>query len=590
MLRRLVIPLLLLCLAPLTARAGAGLSLYGAPKYAGASFTHFAYTNPEAPKGGTLRLAEVGSYDSLNPFIVQGDSANGVTQTFATLLEPSLDEPFAAYGYAAEDVTVAKDRKSVTFTLRPNITFHDGSPITAADVVWSFQTLKTKGAPFYRSYYGAVAGAQATDARHVTFTFANADSRELPLIVGQMPILSQTSFRGRDFAASTLTPLLGSGPYKVTDVQAGRSLTLERVANWWGADLPVNKGRFNFDHITYDFYRDPTVAFEAFVAGKTDLRVENVARNWAQAYDALPAFKDGTIVKHDLPNGLPAPVQGFVFNLRRPIFQDARVREALGYAFDFEWGNKNLAFNSYVRSCSFFDNTDMAATGLPSPDELKLLAPLRAQLDPRVFTTKYQPPKTDGSGDWRANMRAALALLKNAGWTLQDGALKNAKGEAFTFELVEGSPLLERWIQPFLRNLERLGIKVNYVVVDSAQYQRRLNAYDFDMTSGVWGQSLSPGNEQTEYWGSASADQPGGRNLAGLRDPAVDALIKDVVGAQDRASLLTATHALDRALAWNFIIIPHWHQTGTHVAVRSTIGLPETPARYGVAVDSWWAK
>ena len=584
---RLIFAFLLLSCPALAATHG--LALYGEPKYP-ADFKSFSYVNPDAPKGGSFKMGAIGSFDSLNPFIVKGEAADGITQTFATLLEPSLDEPFSAYGYAADAVELAADRGSVSFTLRPGITFHDGSPITAQDIVWTFETLKAKGSPFYRGYYGAVAQAEALDATHVKFTFANKDNRELPLIIGQMPILSKASFKDKDFTATTLSPLMGSGPYKVTQADAGRSITLERVKGWWGESLPTMRGRHNFDRLTYDYYRDPTVAFEAFLAGKLDFRAENIAKNWATAYDALPAVKDGRLIKKELPNGLPSPMQGYVFNLRRDLFKDARVREALGYAFDFEWSNKSLAFGAYTRTRSYFDNTDLAATGLPSPDEMKLLEPLRTQLPERVFMAEYNPPKTDASGTNRAGLQKALALLTDAGWGLKDGKLLNTKGEQFIFEITDGSPLLERWVQPFLRNLERLGIKASYRVIDSAQYQRRLNDFDFDVTMGVYPQSLSPGNEQSDYWGSDRADLPGSRNIMGIKNPAVDQLVASLIATQTREQLLTAAHALDRVLSWNFYVIPHWHIGKYRLAYWNRLAMPANSPPYGLAVDSWWSK
>lgn len=584
---------LLLCLSllmPATADAAThGLALYGEPKYP-ADFQNLDYANVDAPKGGTFKQAAMGSYDSLNPFILKGEAADGVGQTFASLLAPVQDEPFSAYAYVAEKVELAPDRLSIIFTIRPTATFHDGSAITAADVLWSFNTLKAKGSPFYRSYYSAVSKAEALDKHRVKFTFATTENRELPLIVGQMPILSEASFKGKDFAATTLQPILGSGPYKISDISAGRSLTLERVKGWWGENLPVNKGRYNFDRITYDYYRDITVAFEAFAAGKLDFRLENVAKNWAQGYNNLPGYKSGQIIKTEIMNNTPAAAQGFAFNLRKPVFQDPRVRQALAYAFDFEWENKTLAFGAYKRIRSYFDNTELAAKGTPDAAELALLEPLRDKLPPEVFTTEYQPPVTDASGNNRANMQKALELLKAAGWEQKDGALRNAKGEAMTFEIVDYNAMLERWVQPFLRNLERLGIKASYRVIDTAQYQNRINDFNFDMTISVISQSLSPGNEQLDFWGSDKADIPGSRNIIGIKNPAVDALIAKMIAAPDRPSLIAATRALDRVLTWNHYIIPQWYTDRYRLAYWNRLGMPPKNPPYGLALDTWWAK
>ncbi len=567
-----------------------GLSLYGEPKYK-ADFKNLDYANPDAPKGGSFRLAAPGSFDSLNPFIVKGDPAAGLTDTFATLLAGDMDEPFSAYGYAAQSVELAPDRRSITFTLRPEATFHDGSPITAQDVVWSFKALRDHGAPFYRSYYQQVASANAPDKSHVQFIFATADNRELPLIVGQMPILSQKFFQTAKFEETTLQPILGSGPYKIESVDPGRSVTYKRIEHWWGENLPVNRGRHNFDMLVYDYYRDPTVAFEAFVAGKADFRLENIAKNWATAYTDLPAVKSGQIVRAEIKNGLPAGVQGFAFNLRRKLFQDPRVRRALGYALDFEWSNKTLAFGAYTRLRSYFDNTDLAAQGLPSEAELALLKPLKGQIPPEIFTTEYNPPKTDGSGNNRDNMKQALDLLQQAGWTLtRDGVLVDAAGKPFTFEIVDQGGYLEKWVQPYLRSLERLGIKASYRVIDSAQYQNRMNDFDFDVTICQFAQSLSPGNEQAEFWTSASADAKGSRNIIGIKNPAVDQLVAGLIAAPDRASLVAATRALDRVLTWNDYIVPHWYIGIYRIAVWNKFAMPPQNPPYGLALDTWWAK
>lgn len=580
----------LLFLASPALAATHGLSLYGEPKYK-ADFQNLDYVNPDAPKGGSFRSAGIGSFDSLNPFIIKGESAAGLSDTFATLLAGDLDEPFSGYGYAAQSVELAQDRMSIIFTLRPQATFHDGTHITAQDVVFSFTTLRDKGSPFYRSYYQQVSHAEALDKSRVKFIFATADNRELPLIVGQMPILSQAFFKKAKFDATTLQPILGSGPYKVDTVDAGRSITYKRVAGWWGENLPINRGRYNFDTLTYDYYRDPTVAFEAFVAGKLDFRLENIAKKWAQDYASLPQVKSGQIVQHEIKNGQPAGVQGFDFNLRRPLFQDARVRRALAYTFDFEWANKTLAYGAYTRLRSYFDNTELAATGLPDERELTLLTPLKDQVPPEVFTTAFNPPRTDGSGNNRENMRKALDLLQQAGWTLRpDSVLVDKNGKPFTFEIIDGSGYLEKWVQPWLRNLERLGIKATYRVIDSAQYQNRMNDFDFDVTIGMSTLSLSPGNEQREYWSSERADIKGSRNVMGIKNPAVDALVEKLIAAPDRPSLIAATRALDRVLTWNDYMIPHWYIGIYRVAVWDKFGMPAQNPPYGLALDSWWAK
>jgi microcin C transport system substrate-binding protein len=563
-----------------------GLSIYGDLKY-GPGFKHFEYADPDAPKGGDVRLAAIGTFDNLNPFILKGVPAAGITQLFETLTASSADEPSSEYGLVAESMEVPPDRSWVTFTLRPEARFHDGSPITAEDVVWTFQTLKTKGHPVYRSYYAQVAKAEVVGPRKVKFTFGPGENRELPVITGQLPVLSKAYWSKRDFEKTTLEPPLGSGPYKVEAVDAGRSIVYRRVKDYWGAKVPARVGHNNFDSIRYDYYRDGTVALEAFKAGQFDFRSENSAKNWATAYNT-PALSQGLIKKEAIPNQVPTGMQGYVFNTRRPIFQDRRVREALGYAFDFEWDNKNLFFGAYVRTKSYFSNSELASSGLPSPEELKVLEPLRAQLPPAVFTKSYDPPKTDGTGDIRANLKEALALLKEAGWTVQGQKLVNAKNEPMQFEVLLDDPAFERITLPFVKNLERLGITARVRTVDTAQYQNRTDNFDFDMIVGSWGESLSPGNEQTDFWGSERASIPGSRNLAGVRDPAVDKLIALLISAPDREGLIARTRALDRALLWNFYVIPHYHIQNFRVAYWDKFSRPRVGPKYALGFDTWW--
>jgi len=579
--------LLLIAPSSFAAEAAHGIALHGEPKYA-ADFTHFDYTNPDAPKGGALRLAAIGTFDNLNPYILKGQAVAEGTSVFETLMESALDEPFSQYGRIAKSVTVAPDRAWVSYQLRPEARFQDGTPVLPDDVIFSFETLRDKGHPFYRTYYKDVAKAEKTGANEVKFTFKTAGNTELPLIMGQMPILPKHFWKGKDFATTTLEPLLGSGPYKISSVNQGRSVTYTRVPDWWGENLPVNKGKYNFETITIDYYRDVTVALEGFFAGRYDFRLENIAKNWATAY-TTPAVKNGQIVKQQVKIELPAGMQGFVFNTRRPLFKDSRVRQALTLAFDFEWGNKNLAYGAYKRTDSYFANSELAATGLPSQEELALLEPYRGKIPDEVFTQTYAPPKTDGSGDIRDNLRKATALLNEAGWTLKDGKLVDAAGKAFTFEIVDSSPMFERWVQPFLRNLERLGIDAKYRTVDSSQYQNMIDAFDFDMTVHVFSQSLSPGNEQRDNWTSAKADQKGSRNLIGLRDPAIDALVEKLIHAKDRTELVTACHALDRVLLWGHYVIPHWNSGVYRIAYWDKFGQPATTPKYGLDPNSlWW--
>jgi microcin C transport system substrate-binding protein len=563
-----------------------GLSIHGDLKY-GPDFPHFAYVNPAAPKGGDVRLAATGTFDNLNPFILKGVPAQGIGTTFETLLVASSDEPSSEYGLVAETVETPPDRAWVAFTLRAAARFHDGSPITVEDVIWTFDTLRTKGHPLYRSYYAAVASVEKTGPRTVRFTFKPGDNRELPVIVGQLPVLSKAYWTGRDFTKTTLAAPLGSGPYRVESFEPGRSITYRRVPDYWAAALPVNVGRFNFDTIRYDYYRDGTVALEAFKAGAYDFRPENSAKSWATGYD-IPAVRDGRIRKELIPNEIPTGMQGFVYNTRRPIFRDPRVRAALAAAFDFEWANTHLFYGAYTRTRSYFSNSELASRGLPDEAERAVLAPFRERVPAEVFTREYRPPGTEAGG-LRPNLLRALELLRQAGWVVRDMRLVNAEtGEPLTFEILIDDPTWERIALPFVKNLERLGVTARVRTVDSAQYEYRMKQFDFDMTVGLFPQSLSPGNEQVDYWASVSADTPGSRNLAGIRDPVVDRLIEQLIAAPDRAALVARTRALDRVLLWGHYMIPHWHITAFRVAYWDRFGRPATSPRYGLGFDSWW--
>lgn len=564
-----------------------GIALHGQPKY-GPDFKHFDYVNPAAPQGGEARFAAIGSFDTFNPFNIKGQAAAGIGQLFETLLVSSADEPFSEYGLIAETVEIAEDRSSVIFTLRPQARFHDGAPITADDVLFSLDVLKTKGSPLYRFYYAGVAKAEKLDERRVKFSFGGGVNRELPLIVGQMPVLSKKYWQDRDFAATTLEVPVGSGPYKVERFEPGRFIAYKRDENYWGKDLPVNRGSNNIDRLRYDYYRDVTVALEALKAGSYDLRIENVAKHWATGYDS-PALTNGLLKKEIFKHQRPAGMQGFVYNLRRPLFQEPKVRQALAYAFDFEWSNRNLFHGQYTRTRSFFDNSELAARGLPSPEELAILEPLRQELPPEVFTAAYEPPTAKDDAELRSNFQKALQLLQEAGWVFRDRKLVNAEtGQPFRFELLINEPTWERIGLTFARNLERLGIEMTVRSVDSAQYENRERSFDFDMIVNVWGQSLSPGNEQREFWSSAAADQPGSRNLAGLKNPAVDRLVDAVIAAPDRASLVTRVRALDRALQWNYLVIPQWHLPYDRIALWDKFGYPTVTPMQGVQLNTWW--
>ncbi|PTN36539.1 extracellular solute-binding protein [Desulfonatronum sp. SC1] len=568
-----------------------GLALHYDLKYP-PNFTHFDYVNPDAPKGGELRLAGIGTFDSLNPFILRGTPPLGMGMIFETLTERSQDEPFSEYGLIAESMLIPEDHSWVAFTLREEARFHDGSPITVQDVIFTLELLQTKGHPFYRAYYANVVSAEEIGPRQVRFSFGGTVNRELPLIIGQMPVLSKAYWQDQDFERTTLDIPLGSGPYRIARVEPGRSITYQRVEDYWAADLPVNRGRHNFDVMRYDYYRDVNVALEAFKAGQYGFRQENVARNWATGYDG-PALRQGRIVMAEIPHELPTGMQGFAFNTRRPMFRDPLVRQALAEVFDFEWSNANLFHGAYTRTASYFSNSELASSGLPSPEELALLEPHGDILPESLFTTEFQPPVTDGSGNIRENLRRALVLLEQAGWTIsgRDRKLRyTSGGEALEFEILLNDSVFERVCLPYARNLERLGITVRVRTVDATQYQNRMNDFDFDMTVGLFPQSLSPGNEQRDFWTSEAAATPGSRNITGVRDPVVDELVDLVIAAPDRDSLVTRARALDRVLLHGHYVIPHWHSREFRVAYWDKFARPEINPRYGLALDAWWEK
>jgi microcin C transport system substrate-binding protein len=579
---------LMMAAFPALAEPRHAIAMHGEPRYP-AAFTHFGYVNPAAPKGGDLRMAAQGTFDNLNPFIVKGQSPAGASLPFETLLVASADEPFSMYGLIAESIDTPPDRSWATFVIRKEARWHDGRPITPEDVIFSLDILRTKGTPSYRFYYAGVDKVEKVGERAVKFTFKPGDNHELPLIVGELPILPKHYWQDRTFENTTLEPPLGSGPYKVGAFEAGRFIVYDRVKDYWAKDLPVRKGFFNFDRVRYDFYRDSTVALEALKAGEYDFREENEAKKWATGYEDWPALRDGRARKESLDNQLPAPMQSYAFNIRRPLFADPKVRHALAYAFDFEWTNATLFYGQYKRTESYFPNSELAATGLPGPDEMKVLEPLRAQVPPEVFTQVYQAPKTDGSGNIRPNLRIAMKLLEEAGWHVENGLLTK-DGKPFAFEILLAQPTFERVSLPFVRNLARLGITAKVRTVDTTQYVNRLRAFDYDMIVGAWGQSLSPGNEQSMYWSSEAAAQPGSRNYVGIRNPAIDQLVELVISAPDRESLVARTRALDRVLLWNHYVIPQWHLGSDRLAYWDKFGRPDVVPMKGYELFSWWAK
>lgn len=573
-----------------------GLSAFGNLKYA-ADFHHFDYVNPDAPKGGEVRLRDLRSFDNLNPFILKGIRLRGVGAVaiaglpYDTLMTSASDEPDAMYGLVAESAVVAPDRSWVMFTMRPNARFHDGTPLTAEDVAFSFETLKSKGAPRFRIVLRDVESAVAETAHKVRFTFRQgAVTRDLPLIVAGIPILSKAYYATREFDKTTLDPPLGSGPYRITRADQGHTIVYERVADYWAKDLPVNRGRYNYGTIRFEFYRDRNIALEAFKAGEYDFREEFTSKMWATAYD-FPAMEQGLVKRESIPDDSPAGRQFFALNLRRAKFKDWRVRAAFDHAFDFEWTNKNIFYGLYARTKSLFQNTTMAARSLPTPAELSLLEPFRDSLPGEVFTSIFDPPSTDGSGNNRRNLRAGQKLLREAEFTIEDGKLTDPSGQSVTIEFLMFSPTFERVYAPLVRNLKRLGIEAKIRIVDSAQYANRMQAFDFDVTTHAFGTSATPGVGERNFWGSESARSPGSINYAGIMDPVVDALVEKIADAPDRESLETAARALDRVLLWNHYVIPQWFNAAHNVAYWDKFARPAVTPKYDNSfgfLDTWW--
>lgn len=569
-----------------------GLSLFGSLKY-DADFPHFDYVNPDAPKGGTMRMATIGGFDTLNQFNIKGRPAGRLGLLYDTLLDSSEDEPSSSYGLLAEAVKHPDDYSSVTYRLRAEARWHDGRPVTAEDVIWSLEALKANS-PFWNKYYQHVERAEETGEREITFYFDQTGNRELPLIVGQLPVLPKHYWTGtnadgeqRDISGTTLEPPLGSGPYRIGEVRPGRSITYERVEDYWGRDLPVRVGKDNFDRTVVEYFRDVSVLFEAFKGDQYDIRFENSAKRWATGYD-FDAVARGDVVLDTMAPERVNGMQAFVFNTRLGKFSDPRVRQAFNYAFNFEWMNENVFFNQYKRTESFFQNSELQATGLPGEAELAILEPLRDKVPPEVFTTEYKAPVGGNQRQQRTNLRTARALLEDAGWTIQDGVLKNGAGEQMTLEFLLVSPDAERIVGPYLQELEKLGIKGTIRLVDTAQYQNRIRDFDFEVITDSFGQSLSPGNEQLNYWGSAAADRPGSDNTIGIRDQAIDALVQQIIFAEDRETLVAATRALDRVLLWNHFVVPQFHSPDVRLAYWNRFGHPPDPPRYGIGLDAWW--
>jgi peptide/nickel transport system substrate-binding protein len=581
--------LFLIAATALQAEPAHGIALYGTPKEP-PGFTHFPYVNADAPKGGRLTMSAFGSFDSTNPLIVRGVAANGIRDfVIESLMARGLDEPFTLYGLIAETVEVPEDRSSITFHLNPKARFSDGKPITADDVLFSFNLLKDKGRPNHRTYFAKVVKSERLSGRDVRFTFESAGDREIPLILGLLPVLPKHLINPDTYEDTSLEAPIGSGPYRVGKIDPGRSITFERDPNYWGKDLPVNRGRFNFDQIRFDYFREGSVMFEAFKTGQVDLWAEDDPRRWANGYD-FPAVKDGRVVKRAFDIGLPAGMTALVFNTRRKVFADTRVREALIYLFDFEWINRTLYAGLYSRTQSYFERSILASAGRPADArERDLLSPYPSVVKSAIMDGTYRFPTTDGSGRNRQNQEQAFRLLKEAGYTLKNGKLVGADGNQLSFEILAASTSQEALLLSFARDVERLGIEVKLRVVDGAQYQARLTNYDYDMIQNTWPSSLSPGNEQLFRWSTAAATTPGTYNFAGVENPAADAMIGAMLSAATEDGFVSSVRALDRVLLTGDYVIPLFYTPKQWVAYWTRLKQPDTTPLFGYNVESWWS-
>ncbi len=576
--------------------AAHGLAINGNLKYPD-DFKKFEYTSDSAQKGGTINLHALGSFDKMNPFTLKGISPFGLEMfVFETLTVSSLDEPFSSYGLIASDIDVSDDKLSVTFTIDPQARFSDNTPVTAEDVKYSLETLKSdKAHPFYQMYFQDIDNAEIIDSNRIRFNFKKVN-RELPLIAGQLPVLNKSFYEKNGFISSAdggeMLPPVASGPYIVDKINPGKTITYVRNKNYWARDKPVRKNMFNFDKITVKYFKDSTISLEAFKAGEFDFMVVTSAKQWARNMNGAK-FTSGELLKKEFPHKNNAGMQGFVFNTRKKIFSDPLVRQAIGLAFDFEWANKTIFYNQYTRCNSYFSNSYLAATGLPEGKELALLEPFKDKVPEEVFTTPLAPPTTLPPNSLRKNLRQAAKLLKKAGWQIdsKDRLLKNKEGEPFEFEIILVSPLFERIMAPFVKNLSKLGIKATYRTIDSALYADKVKKFDFDMVVHSYGQSLSPGNEQRDFWTSAAADRQGSRNLAGIKNKVIDQLVDKVIYAQNQEELTTATHALDRVLWYGYYVVPNWYSKYHRIAYSKKLKQPDNlPLYYNPwsFLNTWW--
>ncbi|WP_295555348.1 extracellular solute-binding protein [uncultured Hyphomicrobium sp.] len=555
-----------------------------------AGFPNFPYAVPDAPKGGRVTLGSSSSFDNLNPMIVRGEPVQGIREfVVESLMARSQDEPFTLYGLIAETIDVPDDRSQVTFRLDQRARFSDGTPITAADILFSFEVLRDKGRPNYRTYYKKVTKAEAVSDHEVRFVFADGEDRELPLILGLMPVLPRHAMDAEKFEETTLAPLIGSGPYRIAAVDPGRSITYKRNPDYWAKDLPVNRGRFNFDEIRFEYYREGSTLFEAFKTGAIDLRNEDDPATWAKGYD-FPAARDGRVHREEIAIGLPAGMTGLVFNTRRPVFADERVRQALILLFNFEWVNKSFFHGLYKRSQSYFERSMLSSAGKPADErERTLLGPFANAVLPEIMDGTWRAPESDGTPHNRANARKAYEMLEAAGYALQGGRLVQTKtGNQLNFEILASNTGQERLLGAFVGDLAKLGIKARMRVVDSAQYQSRLKDYDFDMIQFTWPSSLSPGNEQLFRWSSRVADQPGSYNYAGVENPAADAMITAMLAAHGNEEFVSAVRALDRVLLSGHYVIPLFYPPAQWIASWKRLSHPEAKPLFGFNLDTWW--
>ncbi|MEO1820675.1 MULTISPECIES: extracellular solute-binding protein [Pseudomonadaceae] len=576
-----------------------GYSLYGQPKYP-ANFEHLDYVNPDAPKGGTLRVMGSGTFDTLNPYTLKGTSPIntgdfgqfGISELNEPLMvgsgvyDPSGDEPYSAYGLIAESLEFADNRSWVVFNLRPEARFHDGEPITAEDVAFSYRLLKEQGHPNYRSVLQDVSRIDILGERRIRFVFNRPGNSLLILRLGELPVLPAHYWQGRDFASTTFQAGLNSGPYRVSSVDPGRRISFQRVEDYWGRDLPINRGKYNLDRMEVEFYRDNSVAFEAFKAGEFDIYIDHKASNWANAY-AFPAVTNGEVIKRAVPHEIPSPTQAMFFNTRRTPFDSLALRKALGMLFDFEWSNRVLFYDAYQRSLSYYPNSPFSATGIPAGQEFLYLSPFRDQLPSELFLEPFSLPETDGRGIPRDTLREAVELFAEAGWELRRGRLENDDGEPLSFEVLLVNSSLERILQPYRANLARLGIDMQIRTVDRAQYKARLDQFDYDMILTTLPQGLSPGLEQFGYFHSSQRNVKGSRNYAGINNPVVDQLVERLGAASSRSEQVAAARALDRVLLWQHYTIPNWYIDYHRIAYRSWLRTPEIPP-YSLSIRSWW--